>query len=63
MLEVLDVLELVGRDQPGAERPEGGAALALHPLAAALRLEVALGDVVADAVAGHIGQRLGFSET
>jgi hypothetical protein len=43
---------LVGRDQPGAERAEGRAALALGPLTAALGLELALRDVVADAEAG-----------
>ncbi len=34
--------------------------LALGPLAAALDLEEALGDVVADAVAGDMLQRIGF---
>src|SRR5689334_12412260 len=37
-VEVLDVVELVGRDQPGSERPECRAALALGPLTAALEL-------------------------
>ena len=59
-VEVLHVVDLVGGDQPRPERAEGRAALALGPLAAALDLELALGHVVADGVAGDMGQRLGF---
>src|SRR4051812_19318784 len=54
----LDVLDLVLGDEPGPERAEGLAALALGPLAAALDLELPLGDVVADAVAGDDVERV-----
>ena len=50
--ERLRVGDLVGGDQPGAERVERLAALALVPLAAAVELELALGHVVGDGVAG-----------
>ena len=58
--QVLRIADLVGGDQPGPDRPEGVAALALVPGAAALDLEVALGDVVDHAIAGDVGQRVGF---
>src|SRR5690606_42152465 len=47
-------------DQPGPHRAESVAALALVPGAAALDLVFALGQIVDDAVAGHVGQRIGF---
>ncbi len=53
--QCLRVGDLVGGDQPRAERVERLAALALVPLAAALELELALGDVVGDGVPGDHG--------
>src|SRR5699024_12139015 len=44
--------DLVGGDQPGAERIEGLAGLAFDPLASALQLEFTLGHVVGDRVSG-----------
>ena len=61
-VEVLRVGDLVRGHQPGADRAEGVAALALVPLAAALDLEVALGDVVDDAIAGDVVHRVGFGD-
>src|SRR5688572_10498001 len=52
--QALYVLDLVAGNEPGAEWAEGLGALALHPLAATLDLEVTLGDVVADGVAGDV---------
>src|SRR3954466_3796157 len=49
-VELLDVGDLVLGDEPRSERAEGLAALALGPLAAALGLEVAFRDVVANAI-------------
>src|SRR5208337_4261909 len=60
-VELLRVLDLVGRDQPRPQWAEGRAALALHPLARALDLERTLGDVVAYAVAGDVLERLGLA--
>src|SRR6185437_8083379 len=58
-VEVLNVLDLVFGDEPRADRAERLAALALHPLAAgALDLEIALGHVVADEIAGDRSLRL-----
>ena len=53
-LEVLRVGDFVAGDQPGADRAEGVGRLALGPLAAALGLEVALAEVVDDAIAGDM---------
>src|SRR5262249_22247601 len=61
-VEIVDVLDLVFRDQPGPERAEALAALALGPLAAALDLELPLGDVVADAIAGDGVERVLFRQ-
>src|SRR6185295_9473290 len=55
--EHLGVGNLVGRDQPRAERIERLASLALVPGAALLELELALRDVVRDAVSGDDRQR------
>ena len=58
-VEVLHVLDLVGRDHPGPERAERVAALALAPLRRALlQLELALRHVVDQAVAGDVLQRV-----
>lgn len=57
-VELLHVLDLVGGDKPGTERAEGFATLALHPLAAALDLILALGDVIAEAEAGNHRHRV-----
>src|SRR5204862_3062131 len=57
-VELLHVLDLVFGDEPRPERAERLAALALGPLSAALGLEVALRDVVADAVAGDDIERV-----
>ncbi len=56
--ELLHVADFVGRDEPGAERAESRAALALHPLSGAFHLVGAFGDVVADAEAGDDIHRL-----
>src|SRR4029077_18822372 len=56
--ELLRVLDLVLGDEPRADRAECLAALALGPLAGALDLEHALGDVVGEAIAGHHIERL-----
>ena len=50
--QVLRVGDFVGGDEPGSERTEGRAALALGPGAAALELIFALREIVADAIAG-----------
>src|SRR5204862_4826481 len=52
------IAHLVFGDEPGAERAEAVAALALVPGAGALELKLALGDVIADEIAGHIVERL-----
>ena len=52
----------IGRDEPGAERGESVAALALVPGTAALQLKGALRHVVVQHVAGHVVQRLGFAD-
>src|SRR6266576_3310731 len=52
--EVVHVRDLVGRGEKRAERREGVAALALHPLAAALELEGPLRVVVVEHVARHV---------
>ncbi len=52
--EVLRIGDFVAGHEPGADWAEGVGALALVPGAAALGLEMALGDVVADAVAGDV---------
>ena len=57
-LQVLRVGDFVFGDEPGAERAEGVAAFAFGPLAAAVFLEGAFGDVVEDAVAGDIVERV-----
>lgn len=54
----LRVRDLVGGDQPGAERGEGLAVLALVPGAAPLVLEGALGDVVRQHVAADVREAL-----
>src|SRR5688572_26801227 len=55
--EVLRIAHLVGADEPGPDRSEGVAALALVPLAArALQLVLPFRHVVDDAVAGHVLQ-------
>ncbi len=61
-VERLRVGNLVLRHQPGADRAEGVGGLALGPLSRMLELEGALGDIVHDAVAGDIIQRLGFRD-
>ena len=53
--EGLRVGDLIGRHEDGAERVEGRATLAQVPLRGALELELALGDVMGDGVAGDVG--------
>src|SRR5438270_8476663 len=55
--EIVHVADLVGRGEEGAQRGERVAALALHPLAAALELEGALGVIVVQHVPGDVAQR------
>src|SRR5579862_4165136 len=57
-VQFLRILDLVLGDEPRAERAEGFAAFALGPLAGALDLEHALGDVVGQAIAGDDVERL-----
>src|SRR2546423_13302054 len=57
-LEIVHVADLVGRGEKRPERREGIAALALHPLAAALELEGALRVIVVQHVPGDVAQRL-----
>ena len=57
-VERLRVGHLVGGDEPGPDRAEGVGALALGPLPAALDLEFALGNVVDDAIAGDVFERV-----
>ena len=59
--QVLRVGHFVFGHQPGADRAERVAALALVPLAAAFDLELALGDVVHDAVAGDVVECVGLA--
>ena len=59
--QVLRVGDFVLGDEPGAERAEGVAAFAFGPLAAAVFLERALGDVVGDAVAGDVVEGVGLA--
>ena len=59
--ECLRVGDLVGGHQPRTERVERLAALALVPLAAAFELELPLGDVVGDGVAGDARERASAS--
>src|SRR3546814_13097780 len=56
----LRVADLVGGDQPRADRAEGRETLALVPRHAAFLLPVAFGHVVDDAIAGDMAQRVGF---
>ena len=56
----MHVGDFVLGDDPRTQRPEGVVRLALGPLAAALDLEEAFGDVVADGVAGDMVQCVGF---
>ena len=56
--QVLRVRHLVARGEPWADGAEGVARLALGPLALVLDLELALGDVVGDAVARDMIQRV-----
>src|SRR5439155_7034313 len=51
---------LVRGDEPRTERAKRLAAFPLGPLPGALELELALGDVVGDAIAGHVIQRFLF---
>src|SRR5256885_406455 len=57
-LEIVYVTDLVGCGEKRPERREGIAALALHPLAAALELEGALRVIVVQHVSGDVAQRL-----
>ena len=58
----MHVRNFIGRDEPWTNGTEGVVGLALGPLSAALDLEVALRDVVADRVACDMLQRVGFGD-
>src|SRR6266576_2402592 len=58
--QFLHVRYLVLGHQPGSERTEGVVRLALGPLTQTLDLEIALGYVVTDAVAGDVVERVGL---
>src|SRR6266699_3040958 len=60
--QFLHVRNLVLGDKPRAERTERVMRLALGPLPQALDLKVALGDVVADAIAGDVIKRIGLGD-
>lgn len=57
-----EVVDLVGRRQPGPERHGRVDALALEPLAAVRPLEIALGDVVGDEKAEDVVHGLRFGD-
>ena len=59
--EILTVGDFVGGHEPGTNRPERVGALALHPLAGALELIRALGQIVDDAEAGDVRHGVGLS--
>src|SRR5437764_1362376 len=61
-LQLARVGHLVGGDQPRPHWAEGVAALALGPLAAALELVFALGDVIDDAIAGDVLGRVMYRD-
>src|SRR6266567_2182735 len=61
-VELLRILDFVLGDEPGAERTEGLAALALGPLPGALDLEHALGNVVGETIAGDHVERVLFAQ-
>nr|GEU28106.1 putative aminotransferase [Tanacetum cinerariifolium] len=61
-VEVLHVADVLGRDQPRADRAERVAALALVPLRAAFELVRPLRHVVDHAVAGHVLERIVFRD-
>ena len=52
--KIRGIADFIGRDQPGTQRAKSIAALALVPLAAALELEGAFGQIVDDAVPGDV---------
>src|SRR3954452_23201652 len=58
--QLLHIRYFILGDQPRTYRTEGVVRLALGPLPEALDLEVALGDVVADAIAGDMIERVGL---
>src|SRR5436305_1580631 len=58
----LRICDLVARDEPRPDRAEGVAALALVPLPAPLELVLAFRDVVDDAVARDMRQRIGLGD-
>src|SRR5450631_979439 len=60
--QLLHVGYFVPGDEPGTERAEGVVRLALGPLTETLDLEVALGNVVADAVARDVIERVGLAD-
>src|SRR6266699_1724155 len=60
--QFLHVRNLVLGDKPRTERAEGVMRLALGPLALTFDLEIALGDVVADAIAGNVIERVGLGD-
>ena len=57
-IEILRITDLLLRHQPGVNGSKGVTPLALIPLTSALELLRALGDVIDDAVARHVFQRL-----
>src|ERR1700676_1747385 len=60
--EFLHVGNLVPGDQPRADRAERVVRFALGPLSAALLLEIAFRDVIADAVAGDVVEGVGLGD-
>jgi hypothetical protein len=60
--ETLRVWNLIRGDQPRAYRAKCVGALSLHPLPGPLKLVGSLGDIVDDAIAGHMGECIGFRD-
>src|SRR5262245_18218928 len=59
-VQVLNVLDLVFRHEPGTNRTKGFAPFTLVPLSLAFKLEFTFGYIVADRVAGDNVHRLVF---
>ena len=60
--QLLHVRDFILGDKPGADWSKGVVRFALGPLTEPLDLEIALGDVVADAVAGDMIERVGLAD-
>src|SRR3569833_2726351 len=59
-IEILDITDLIARDEPRSDRTEGVTALALVPGTAALQLEFALRNIVHDNITGYVIESCAF---